>query len=222
MATVGIPGTEHEITPKQIGQMQVGLYLGALDAAERSLAEAFTMVAHRHEGDAGVRDTTSHLAEWSRRHAASLVPWIGRFGRVDSPDPARLRAALFQDARVGGLGLLRDLQDLMQLVGQVHTLWTILDTAAKGLHDRPMHEWCATCLDETERQRMWLETQIKSHAPQALTVAPVRTSELRASLPKTPTGAAAMTWRPGTLSRALTYAAATTAGALVGRLLRRR
>jgi hypothetical protein len=221
-STIG-PYREYlRVTERQVAQMQVGRYLGALEDAERGLAEALEMVSRRHEGDADVRDTAVHLADWSRRHAASLGPWVDRFGRAESPDPARLRGALFQDARLGGLGRLRDLQDLMLLVGQVHTLWTILDQAAQALHDRSMHDWCAGCLAETGRQRAWLETQIKNGAPQALIVAPARASELRASLPQTAAGAAAMAWRPRLLPRAVGYATAAAAGLLAGVLLRRR
>ena len=206
-------------TARQIDQMQVALYLGALEAAEHGLAEALETVSRRHEGDADVRDTAAHLASWSRHHVESLAPWVARFGRRQSPDPSRLRGALFQDARLGGLGLLRDLQDLMLLVGQVQTLWTIVEQAATALADRPMRDWCAGCLAETGRQRGWLETRIKASAPQALIVAPAAGAALRASLPRTAAGATAMAWRPGWPTRALSYVGAAAAGFLGGALV---
>jgi hypothetical protein len=174
------------VTREQVEQMQVARYLGGLHTGESGLAQAFREVADRHANNAEIRDVARHLSLCSLDSVDSLAPWIERFGEVENPDPVLLRGALFHGARVGGLGLLRDLQDLLLMVGQVHGAWTIVDQAAKGLHDQGMHQWATARLADTQKQRAWLETQIKVVAPQAVIVAPDPPSVIESVLPTLP------------------------------------
>jgi hypothetical protein len=167
----------------------IGLYLGQLQQAEQGLAEAFEMVASRHDRDPEVRDMCATLATWSWAHVQALEPLIERFGAQTRPDPERLRDALFHGNRFGGVGLLRDLQDLMTMVTRVRGLWTALGQAAHSVKDDALKSASETCCNETFRQMTWLQTQIKQVAPQALAIVAEPASELAASVPRHPTPA---------------------------------
>jgi hypothetical protein len=138
------------------------------------------------------------LAEWSRTHIAGLDAAIDRFGRESVDEPQRVRSALFHGVRVGGLGLLRDLQDLVLLVKQVDINWTSTLQGAKALHDVDLEALCTRSRTETHKQLAWLETQIKQGAPQALIVNPDKGATLRASVPKsvTPSVIPELFWSP--------------------------
>jgi hypothetical protein len=173
-------------------------YIGLLHSSERLLADAFLLVANRHERDAEVRDMCKQLATYSSLHTNTLEALAQSYGEQTAEEPERVRAALFHGARVGGLGKLRDLQDLALLVNQAKLAWLSLAQAAGSLHDSELETVCTKSLAEAEKQLAWLQTQIKHAAPQALTVAAEKASELSASLPKTPTPAALpdLLWSP--------------------------
>src|SRR5690606_8880288 len=158
--------------------------LTQLAQAEDQLARAFGLVASRHSAQDELRATADLLAGWSAAHTERLHPHLERYGSRSTDDVRRLRAALFHGARVGGVGLLRDLGDLRVLAARASIGWTALGQAAKGIPDSELVKLCAEASEETRRQLAWLETHIKHVAPQAL-VPPAETlSELRASLPK--------------------------------------
>jgi hypothetical protein len=173
-------------------------YLGIVQAAERQLAAALTLVADRHSANADVRDTGYLLARWSRRHVELLEPAIARYGVRDMPDPASLRAGLFHGHRVGGLGLLRDTNDLMALVTYVRGAWTSVFQAAMELHDLELANLCTHAVEDVDRQFAWTKTRLRLTAAQALTVPPDRPHELLASISTVPTPAALMeaAWAP--------------------------
>ncbi|HKQ07450.1 MAG TPA: molybdopterin oxidoreductase [Blastocatellia bacterium] len=152
--------------------MQVAKYIGMTEASEQQLADAFLLVANRHERDPGVRDMCKQLCDWTRAHVERLKSLEARFGKQPSEGPERVRSALFHGVRVGGLGLLRDLQDLALLGHQSHICWTSLSQAANSLHDKDLVAACDTALAEVERQLAWIDSQIKHTAPQALIVTP--------------------------------------------------
>jgi hypothetical protein len=170
--------------------MQVTRTIGMTRGAEEQLAAAFTLLADRHARDPEVRDACSLFARWSSNHVAALDPVVARYGEQITEQPLRLRSAMFYGTRVGGLGLLQDLQDLSLLVQHARMSWTVLAQAAAELRDREMQRVCFTAAWETDRQAAWVKTLIKHVAGQAQTVSPPPMSELRASLPKTPTIAA--------------------------------
>jgi len=167
--------------------VQLPVYLGIAHKAECHLADALALVADRHSADAEVRDTARLLARWSRRHAAALAPFIRRYGAGDAPDPDRLRAALFHGQRVGALGVLSDVTDLLVLARAARSAWTAVFQAAMELHDAALRECCREAGEDVDRQIAWLETRLRWTAPQALTVPPSRLHALRASIPKAPT-----------------------------------
>jgi hypothetical protein len=165
-------------------------YLGLVRAAETHLANALTLVADRHSADADVRDTAHLLARWSRRHVEMLRPAVDRYGMRDVPDVDRLRAGLFQGARVGGVGLLRDVNDLLALGAYLRGTWTAVFQAAMELHDLELANIATRAAEDVDRQLAWIKTRVRMTAPQALTVPPHRRRELVASIPKVATAAA--------------------------------
>jgi hypothetical protein len=127
-----------------------------------------------------------------------LKPLIERYGQESSADPDRLRSALFHGYRVGGPGMVRDLQDASALATHVRLNWTALHQAAQRLHDNELKELANKCGLEIDRQIAWLCTMLKNAAPQALVVPAEKESELPASLvkPPLPTGLPEALWGP--------------------------
>jgi hypothetical protein len=178
--------------------MHVAKYLGIVRNGEEELAQAFLMLADRHEREADVRDNCKMLAQWSRAHIEALRPLIEKYGEDSSADPDRLSSALFHGARVGGVGLLRDLQDLSALATHVRLGWTALLQAGKGLHDKELEGISERCGLESDRQIAWMCTYLKIAAPQALTVSAEKDDELAGSLvkPPLPPGLPEALWGP--------------------------
>jgi hypothetical protein len=150
--------------------MYVAVYLGLLQSGERQLADAFTLLADRYSRDPEIRDTTILLAKWSDAHLHKLEPLSARLGATESEHPAKLRAALLGGTRVGGLGLLWDLQDLELLISQVRSSWLVLQQAAKAMGDDELIALSKAACQDVERQYHWVRTQIKVLAPQAVVV----------------------------------------------------
>jgi hypothetical protein len=107
-----------------------------------------------------------------------------KHGLVSNADPERLAYALFHGVRIGGFGLLRDLQDLLTLVQRVRNSWTVLSQAAKELQDTQLVDTAIRAGKENDTMIDWVCAHIKIAAPQALLVPSNLTSELKASIPK--------------------------------------
>src|SRR5215210_3609836 len=191
--------------------------VGLLRASEHQLADAFVLVAARHHRDAALRDTAPKLAEWSREHRSALEPFSERYGEVKTQHPLRVRSSLLYGARMGGGGLLEDLEDLSILVHQSTVHWTSVDQAAMELRDEKLIELCVRGKAENHEQAAWLETRLKELAPQALTVKPNLGAELAASMPRQPRVAAIPdpVWAP--VVGGLLVGLVGVAGMLVGR-----
>jgi hypothetical protein len=148
-------------------------YVALADHSEQILAESFRVVA---EGRPDVHDVfhMAHtLAEMSDGHRDRLRPIAERYGEDDSVDePERLRASGVGEVRPGEIGLLRDLQDLHLLATLVKSTWMVIVQGAQGLRDHELLEVATSSQEETSRQLRWLETRMKTAAPQALIVAP--------------------------------------------------
>jgi hypothetical protein len=82
-----------------------------------------------------------------------------------------LHSELFRGTRTGGIGLLRDLQDVYLMAAECDICWTVVGQAAYGARDRDLLEVVRTCEGETAIQLKWLRTRMKQVAPQALVVA---------------------------------------------------
>ena len=178
--------------------MHLTTVLALVASSEEQLADSLLQVANKHDGNAEVRDMCKQLAEWSRAHVSGLTDFIKEFGTESVDEPQRVRSALFHGVRLGGFGLLRDLQDLAILAKQVEINWTSLLQAVEGMHRKDLAAVCTQSKLETERQLAWIETQIKHTAPQAINVSPDKGPMLKASIPKrvSPSAVPELTWSP--------------------------
>lgn len=188
--------------------MQIAVQLSLLSQAEDELARGFKLVAARHSQESEIRVVADLLAGWSSAHVELLEPLRRRYGTKTVDEAARTRAAMFHGMRIGGLGLLRDLEDLAVLSARVSISWIALGQTAKALRDADLEGLCVRASEETRRQVAWIETHVKHVAPQALVVPADTVSELRASIPKRPTPAAMLDvlWAP-VAGAALVFAA---------------
>ena len=117
-----------------------------------------------------MRDQCKLLATWSETHIVMLKPLIDHYGKESTADPNRLSNALFQGNRVGGVGMIRDLQDVSALATHLRLTWTALYQAAKSFHDKDLAEVADRCGLEIDRQIAWFCTALQHASPQALIV----------------------------------------------------
>ena len=151
--------------------MHVAHYLGLLHRAQENLAAAFREVAAGHPDEADVHHLATKLTKQCDAHAERLAPFAQRYGEDAPEEPDRLHSEIFKGTRQGGIGLLRDLQDLYLMAAECDMAWTLVGQAAQGLRDRDLLEVVQTCEGETAMQMKWLRTRMKQAAPQALVVA---------------------------------------------------
>jgi hypothetical protein len=149
----------------------VAHYLGLLHRAQCHLAAAFREVAEGHGEEVDVFHTCQKLARECDRHAERLKPFVDRYGEEAPEEPDRLHSEIFRGSRTGGLGLLRDLQDLYLMAAECDISWTLVGQAAQGLRDNDLLDVVMTSEKETAVQLKWLRTRMKEAAPQALVVA---------------------------------------------------
>ncbi|HEX8075840.1 MAG TPA: hypothetical protein VF545_12775 [Thermoleophilaceae bacterium] len=128
-------------------------------------------MAERQRDEVDVFHICGRLAGACDAHEERLRPFAERYGGHGQGEADRLRGALFQGTRSGGLGLLRDLHDLHLMVSDCDMAWTLVGQAARGLRDPDLLELATACQAETEMQLRWLRTRLKQAAPQALVVA---------------------------------------------------
>lgn len=166
--------------------MNLPRYLDLLRSAELHLAGGFELLHLRHAQEPEIRDTSKRLARWSLDKAHAVETAIARYGSSSTIDAGLLRSALYHQPRVGGFGLVRDLQDTALLAQQAKLSWLSCLQAALALRDDLLRDACAECGERTDRQIAWLQTQMKVAAPQALTLAGDPASMMRASLPLDP------------------------------------
>jgi hypothetical protein len=151
--------------------MLLAHYLGLLQAAQERLATAFREVGGGHRDEADVFHMCNRLAAQCDVHAERLDRVGGRYGEDAGDEPDRLHSAIFQGPREGGLGLLRDLQDLYLMAAECDIAWTVVGQAAQGVRDAELIEAVQTCERETAMQLKWIRSRMKEAAPQALVVA---------------------------------------------------
>jgi hypothetical protein len=151
--------------------MHLAHYLGLLHKAQLNLAEAFRQVAEAHPEEPDVAHLCEQQAQVCDRHAERLGPFAQRYSEDAPQEPDRLHSELFGGTRTGGIGLLRDLQDLYLMAAECDICWTVVGQAAYGARDRDLREVVTTCEGETAIQLKWLRTRMKQAAPQALVVA---------------------------------------------------
>ncbi|MGV9214033.1 hypothetical protein ACTFTM_19430 [Micromonospora sp. RB23] len=151
--------------------MHLAHYLGLLHRAQTNLADAFRQVAEAHSDEPDIRYLCQRQAERCDGHAERLRPFADRYAEEAPAEPDRLHSELFRGTRTGGLGLLRDLQDLYLMAAECDITWTVVGQAARGLRDHDLIETVRECEGETAIQLTWLRTRMKQAAPQALVVA---------------------------------------------------
>ncbi len=151
--------------------MHVAHYLGLLHKAQCDLAKAFREVAQGHAEEPDVEHLCERLAAQCDGHAERLKPFVDSYGEEAPEEPDRLHSEIFKGTREGGLGLLRDLQDLYLMAAECDITWALMGQAAQGLRDHDLLEVVKGCEGETDVQLKWLRTRMKQAAPQALVVA---------------------------------------------------
>ncbi|MFF6829788.1 hypothetical protein [Streptomyces longwoodensis] len=151
--------------------MHFSTYVGLQHTASRTLADSFRQVADGHADEPDVHSLCHTLALMCDAHVERLAPVAERYGEQDEEEPERLHADGLSDTRSGGVGLLRDLQDLYTLASFVDITWTVLGQAAQGTRDHELLDVVESCKTDTQRQLKWLNTRIKQAAPQALIAA---------------------------------------------------
>lgn len=151
--------------------MHLAHYLGLLHRAQDALADAFRQVATDHADEADIVHLCRQQAQRCEERARRLRPFADRYAE-DAPDePERLHSELFRGTRAGGLGLLRDLQDLYLMTAECDICWTLVGQAAQGLRDTDLSATVEDGAAETAVQLAGLRTRMKQAAPQALVVA---------------------------------------------------
>ncbi|WP_432506697.1 hypothetical protein [Kineococcus arenarius] len=148
--------------------MHLATYIGLQHTASATLADSFRQVAQGHAAEPDVFTDCHRMAAMSQGHVERLAPLVDRYGEERVDEPERLHADGLPGVRSGGVGLLRDLQDLYVLASFVDITWTVLGQAGKGVRDRDLIAVVDACEQETQRQLLWLNTRIKQAAPQAL------------------------------------------------------
>jgi hypothetical protein len=150
--------------------MNLAHYLSLLHRSQLNVAAAFREVASAHRDETDVYHVCQRLAGQCDEHVRQLRPFVDRYA-ADAPDePERLHSELFRGARTGGLGLIRDLQDLYLMATECDICWTVIGQAAQGARDRKLLDVVSRCEGETATQRDWIRTRMKQAAPQALVV----------------------------------------------------
>lgn len=151
--------------------MHLANYLGLLHRSELDLADGLRKTGGAHAREVDVYHACNTLAKQCEAHAEKLKPFVDRYGEEAPEEPERLYHDLFDETRSGGLGLLRDLQDLYMMANFCDISWTMIGQAAQGAGDRELLETVSSCEGETATQIKWLKTRMKQAAPQALLVA---------------------------------------------------
>ncbi|MEV6319042.1 hypothetical protein [Streptomyces sp. NPDC051776] len=151
--------------------MNLPTYLGLLEHAECTLAEAFRSVADAHQSEPDVHLLARKMSGQCDDRAARLRPMIERYGEREDQEPERMLMGQFSRERHGGLSLLRDLHDLYVMAHFVAITWTMVLQAAQGLRDKELLQAAEASVAETTGQIRWLRTRMNAAAPQALLVA---------------------------------------------------
>jgi hypothetical protein len=146
-------------------------YIGLTENAEKTLIEALSNVSKQHAFETDVAEMCAKFKLWSEQHLDSVEKLSAQFGKKDEHTSEELSAALLSKSNLGSFGLLRDLHALSILVHHVHICWTVMLQASKALRNSEMETACTDCESHFKKEAMWLQTRIKSAAPQVLIVA---------------------------------------------------
>jgi hypothetical protein len=147
-------------------------YVGLAHHGEQTLADSLRQVADGHPEDPDTVLVCTSLARLHDGNVERLAPVAERYGEERVEEPERLHADALTSTREGGIGLLRDLQDLYLLAALLQTTWTVLEQAAQGARDDELLEVTKDCSAQVKRTMTWLTTHLKAASPQVLLVGP--------------------------------------------------
>ncbi|MCX2967914.1 hypothetical protein WDH52_20065 [Streptomyces sp. TRM70308] len=151
-----------------------------LHEGEVDLAQHYRRVAERQAADHGTHYPCRSLAQQCDEHAARVRELAPRYGEHLAPPrrSERLDAAVGAvrqkaSERAGtrpdaGLLLLRDLRELFLAAQGVHLDWVLLGQVAQAARDEELLADVSKLHAQTLSQVRWIETRVKSAAPQAL------------------------------------------------------
>ncbi len=148
--------------------MQPPIYLALLHKAEETLAVGFRIVSDGHARDGHVHDACAGIAGDCAANAVLLAPFVTR--KASGSVPERLQPPGPSSTRSDPVGLLRDLQDLLQMASFVELTWVMVGRAAAGARERDLHDVVMAALPDTQARIARLAMQMKSEAPQALLI----------------------------------------------------
>ena len=151
--------------------MHLAHYLGLLHRSQTNLAEAFRQIGDAHRDEPDIYHLCRQQAQRCDAHAQRLHPFAQRYSEEAPEEPDRLHSELFRGTRSGGIGLLRDLQDLYLMAAECDICWTVVGQAAAGARDPDLLTTVGSGEKRTQGQLRWLRTRMKQAAPQALVVA---------------------------------------------------
>jgi hypothetical protein len=156
----------------------VGRAIRQLHEAELTLAAQLRAAAERHADEHDVFHLARTLAEQCDSHAEAFRTHAERHGEAPAvSDDDGLWVGLVSTAQdqaaespATGLVLLHDLRRLYLLAEEVLIEATMVKQAAMATRDADLLAAVTASMSETEVQVRWLETKIKTAAPQALTI----------------------------------------------------
>jgi hypothetical protein len=151
--------------------MHLAHYLGLLDRAHREMADALRQVAAGHAEEPDIVHLGEQRADRCEQRSREVRAFAERYAEETTDEPERLHSELFRGTRSGGLGLLRDLQDLYLMTAECDICWTVVEQAAQGIRDDDLTELATEGAADIAIQLAWLRTRMKAAAPQALVVA---------------------------------------------------
>jgi hypothetical protein len=151
--------------------MHIGNYIDMVQKTGEDLSKGFRMVAKEHRDEPDVEETCLLLVSWVEDLVEKVKPFAAKYGKNKNKEPDRLMNTLFKEPRKGGMGLLRDLQDLWLMSNEAKVCSIILRQAASGLHDQELIDVCDEIETTAKRQASWLLTRMKAAATQALIAA---------------------------------------------------
>lgn len=151
--------------------MHIGNYINMVHKSQQDLAGAFMKVSKHHGHEPDIKETCQLLASWSYILVGKMQPFADKYKEEKNKEPDRLMRSLFKEPRKGGMGLLRDLQDIWLMASEAEVCSVILEQAAFGLRDQALVTLCNEINAQSKRQINWLLTRMKSVATQTLIVA---------------------------------------------------
>ena len=151
--------------------MHLASYIHLLEQGSLTLADSYTVLAEGHSEEAEIVAQATRFRAQCRNHAQRLGPARQRYGDHPAPPPDRLHQPGLEEARSGGLGLLRDLHEVYDYASHLQIAWTIVGQAAQGNTDEELVSVAGDCRAEIAVQVAWLTTQVKTASAQVLLVA---------------------------------------------------